>query len=356
MEDAQGGHAEILIPAAYGLPLLDLVSRWGVNERELLHDFGLTREQLAQPARWIPAATAQKIVERALELTRETGLAVFMGLELRLSTHGFLGFAAMAAPTLRAALEVAVRYACTRIAGTGLAIVERGGVATLELTDNLHRFGALRELVVTSLLASLHHHAKVLTGRDITGTIEVTFPEPAYRERLRAQMPASWRFGQAADRLVFSADVLDLPIVTADAAAFELTRARCEQALESLVEHSRGVHRVRKLLAHDGDGFRSLEDVASAMKISTRTLKRVLAAHGTSYSELVEQERHARATHRLRESTDKIRTIAAELGYADVAGFSRAFRRWTGMAPGRFRHLRAAPAAAPATPELRAAG
>lgn len=340
MRDASGAaRAEILVPASYVLPLLDLVARWGVTERELLAGFGLDRESLAQPARRIPGHTYQNIVELARRLTREDGLAVFMGFQLRLSAHGFLGFAAQSAPNLRIALQLADRYARTRIVGLRLETEVHGEHAHLTLAEDAS-LGPLREFVVTALFASLPHQAKTLTGRDISGHAEVTFAEPKHYQRLRAQLPGPTLFEQPVNRLVFPADALDYPVVSADPAAYELVRQQCERDLEQLGEHSRSVHRVRKLLPRDGDGFRSLDDVAAAMQLSPRTLKRLLASHDTSFSEIVDGERRERAFRRLRESEVTIAAIAQELGYADVAGFSRAFRRWTGLSPGRFRRQR----------------
>ncbi len=41
----------------------------------------------------------------------------------------------------------------------------------------------------------------------------------------------------------------------------------------------------------------------------------------------------------LRDSDASITEIAVDLGYTDVAHVSRAFRRWTGVSPTRFRRL-----------------
>ena len=35
-----------------------------------------------------------------------------------------------------------------------------------------------------------------------------------------------------------------------------------------------------------------------------------------------------------------IKTVAERLGYSNVANFSRAFQRWTGMSPGEHRTMR----------------
>jgi AraC-like DNA-binding protein len=63
-----------------------------------------------------------------------------------------------------------------------------------------------------------------------------------------------------------------------------------------------------------------------------RTLKRRLAEQETSYTELLDHARHARALELLRGDTSA-EEVSSQLGYSDAANFTRAFRRWTGKSP-----------------------
>jgi AraC-like DNA-binding protein len=49
---------------------------------------------------------------------------------------------------------------------------------------------------------------------------------------------------------------------------------------------------------------------------------------------------NGQARKRLLEPTLTLTEIAAELGYADQAHFTRAFRRWTGESPSGYRRRR----------------
>jgi AraC-like DNA-binding protein len=80
-----------------------------------------------------------------------------------------------------------------------------------------------------------------------------------------------------------------------------------------------------------------IDATARALETSTRTLQRRLKRANLTYSDLVEQVR-LRIAVGLLESTDLSMTAVAErLGYANISGFTRAFTRWTGMAPTRYR-------------------
>lgn len=88
------------------------------------------------------------------------------------------------------------------------------------------------------------------------------------------------------------------------------------------------------------EGYPRIDWVASKLKTSRRSLQRSLNADGCSFSDVLEGLLKDRATL-LVESTDHDLTdIAHQLGYSDSAHFSRAFRRWTGMAPSRYRTAR----------------
>ena len=60
---------------------------------------------------------------------------------------------------------------------------------------------------------------------------------------------------------------------------------------------------------------------------------RRLAAQGTSFQNLPDVARKARALWLLQHSPDSVETIAAQLGYADTSNFSRTLWRWYGLTP-----------------------
>src|SRR5262245_61302515 len=96
--------AEVTLPGAYALQLIELCARWGVSGDELVEGLGMAVGDLVDPATLIPDSAFAIIIRRALAWTGESGLGFCMGLQMRLSWHGFLGFAAMTASTVREAI------------------------------------------------------------------------------------------------------------------------------------------------------------------------------------------------------------------------------------------------------------
>ena len=83
-----------------------------------------------------------------------------------------------------------------------------------------------------------------------------------------------------------------------------------------------------------------IDDAASEMGTSRRTLQRRLAEHGFDWRGLVEQYRFRNAIRMTAETDTKLIDLAHELGYTDQANFGRAFRKWTGVSPSSYRDMR----------------
>jgi AraC-like DNA-binding protein len=333
------------LSAGYAYELVELCGRWNVPAAELLEGTGLTLASMREPSSMLSLEACQTLVHRARALTRQPGLAFFMGLQMRLSWHGFLGFASMTARNVREALEIAERFSLTRTAAFGLCTYVEGRQACLVLEERAPLQGSamreLREFAIIALLVGIAQIARAVTGRTVEGVAECAFPEPDYAGPILARAAeanaGTMRFGQPAHRLLFDASILELPLVTADPVAMELARAQCDRELAALVEKAGLAGRVRAALSTSPEGFRSVEEVARQVHLSTRTLKRKLAAEGTSFTHVLEDVRRQRALLLLDDRDLGVAEIAARLGYSDVANFTRAFRRWTGTTPAALR-------------------
>ncbi len=138
-------------------------------------------------------------------------------------------------------------------------------------------------------------------------------------------------FGASVTALAVPAQLLSCPLPREDARAPEPAlgtplpaldfSGSLRQALESLV----GQEPLRIGLA------------AELARTSVRSLERRLQETGLSWHRLVDQIHCDRAVYRLHDPAYAITEIAHELGYSDSANFTRAFRRWTGVAPSVFR-------------------
>jgi AraC-like DNA-binding protein len=81
----------------------------------------------------------------------------------------------------------------------------------------------------------------------------------------------------------------------------------------------------------------NMKRVVAAAGMSARTFQRQLSKEGASFSDLLADVRRNETLERLKVRNVTIAAIATDLGYTDPATFTRAFRRWTGVPPSRFR-------------------
>lgn len=324
------------LPGAYALLLLDVTRRWGVSDEDLLAEHALTREQLTSPTVRIPMAVMNRIYEQALALTEEPALPFYIGMQMKLSSHGFIGFAAMTADTVAQALELVERFISLRIMGFALRLTRDGERASIHLDTGL-TLQPLRDGAVAALMIGLGQMAQVITGQTLFGMAEIDIPYNARYESFRHIIPAQISFDRPGNVIHFEASYLDLPLVMADSHSMQLAVEQCERELMALGLNNRFIMQVRQLMKKQPQGFHSLEEVADLLHMSERTLKRQLAHEGTTFSDILEDMRRQAAIELLERGEESVERIADSLGYSDVANFSRAFKRWTGASPAQYR-------------------
>ncbi|MET0341687.1 MAG: AraC family transcriptional regulator [Polyangiales bacterium] len=324
------------IPSIYAAQLVQLAGRWNVAPAQLLEGTGLSEAQLADAQARVSPHALWLLVERALTLTREPGLGYYFGLQLKLSSHGTVGFAAMTSATLRAALMIAERYVALRMPFLTLRLEVDGDDAALVLGDTFVERN-VRVFATEALFTALVQMARSLLGRPMQGMAELAYDEPAYFLGFAHLWPGPVRFGRPRSCLQFPASVLDEALQMADEVAARQALAECERELSTLQATSSLLAGVRQQLGANDRGFPTLTELARARHVSPRTLKRRLAEQNTSYQHLLDELRRDRALKLLDVRGNTIEEIAALLGYSDAANFNRAFRRWMGVSPSQWR-------------------
>lgn len=88
-----------------------------------------------------------------------------------------------------------------------------------------------------------------------------------------------------------------------------------------------------QLLTKSYLGIASVKDIAGNFNLSVRTLQRKLEDEGTSFQFIADQARKQLALKYLESGEHQLKEISYMLGYNELSAFTRAFKRWTGMAP-----------------------
>jgi AraC-like DNA-binding protein len=146
------------------------------------------------------------------------------------------------------------------------------------------------------------------------------------------------RFSTGMNGLFFPATLLNEPCVRNDPSLLTVLERYAAALLDRTPRGSGLAERVRATLLQEiREGEPKASNVANRLKMSVRTLNRLLGNEGTTFRELLDHLRNELAVRHLREDTLAIAEIAFLLGFSELSAFYRAFHRWTGQSPAEFR-------------------
>jgi len=328
-------------PASVGV-LLGLASERGVSPETCLAGSRLTLRGLQSSGAEVTARQELTVVTNLLgALNYPDDLGVEAGLRYHLATYGIFGFALISSPTVRSAIDVAMRYIDLTFAssGVGTRVDDEEFHFVLEaapgIPDRVRRFEIERAataicVVQRELLADLPPF-----------TVRFAHPRPAGIARYVAAFGTEPEFDAPENLLTWSACVLDLPLPQANAYNAAATQQQCRKLLEERRSRTGLSGQVRDLLLASPSQPPNADEVARALMMSPRTLRHRLGAEGTSYRELLDEIRQRLSEEMLIRGRLTVAETAHRLGYVELSSFSQAFRRWHGMGPRAFRASRA---------------
>jgi AraC-like DNA-binding protein len=88
--------------------------------------------------------------------------------------------------------------------------------------------------------------------------------------------------------------------------------------------------------ALDGGGV-SLETIAEKLSVTPRTLQRRLSDQGTSFKNVLDEVRKGLALSYITQPFIDLAELGYLLGFSDQTAFQRAFKKWTGTTPGKYK-------------------
>jgi AraC-like DNA-binding protein len=145
-------------------------------------------------------------------------------------------------------------------------------------------------------------------------------------------------FGAERTEIEFASHYLRLPVVQ-DLASLKVFLRTAPQWLVIRFRNQHGlasqVH--QRLRGSHYSEWPTLQAFALEQHLSPSTFRRKLEREGCSYQEIKDEVRRGVAFEQLRQSAASISDIAEQLGFQEPSAFHRAFKKWTGESPGRYR-------------------
>jgi AraC-like DNA-binding protein len=127
------------------------------------------------------------------------------------------------------------------------------------------------------------------------------------------------------------------PLAMANSSAMRAAEQRCKTLLHGTGGHHRWSAWCAIMLREAEDCQPTLDQLAGFMNLSSRTLSRCLDRENNGFRALSLRIRTERACRMPTDDTMSVSQIAYRLGYSDVPGFIRAFRKETGTSPTAYR-------------------
>ena len=327
-----------LVPVSYGARFVANLEQRGFAAAEVLAGTGVTPAQLTDSSARISLAAVSQLLANGVELARDESLGLELGLALKASSHGWLGLALITCNSLREAIMLGERYMEVRAGAWRIQLIVDGDTAVMRFIEVIS-IGAMRTVMLEAVLGAVARLCEFLVGESVAQpAIEFWSDSPAlpHHARFRDHLPRI-RYNCPTNQAMFPASWLDRPLALSEPIANREAISALESESRVIDPRDDLLERTRALLSTVANGFPSLEDVATQLSVSSRTLRRHLSRRGTTFYALRDDVRRVRGTALLEQSNLTIYDIALTLGYADGAGFVRAFQRWAGETPSNYR-------------------
>lgn len=302
----------------------------------LLEGSGLTLRQFLEMEGYISWPDQHRIIVNALAMSDTPVLGLIAGERYSLMTHGLVGVAAMASPTVIDALRMQMRFQPTRAQFTRLALEQTRQHLRLSFEITVGQ-DAVSDFLRDALLVSLISTLRFLVGdkvRDIQ--VCLSYPEPDYLPLFRQLVPGKISFGQPANQILLPVAFGNLPVATHDLNIQRWAVQQCEQQFQRLQLSTTFTARTLAILRQSPGQPVSQEQLAFMLNVSPRTLLRRLKEEGVTFKHLVDDEQKRLAQYYLEHTDLTAETIAEQVGYHDLSSFRRAFKRWFGLLPSQY--------------------
>lgn len=317
--------------------LVEMMKHRGVSPEQVLAGTGISVEDLANTEGRVSYRSRIQQLENVIDVV-PPGFWLTWRNDISISDFGLLGYAMMSSATLEQAIQIAVKYHKMAGAMFDLKFIVEDGDAVLRL-DHLLAGGTVGQLVVDDLFAGITPLIRLLLGSQTFNPTEIRFSHgrPDYAAQYADVFDCPVSFDQPFSEYRFDASLLSLPLAEADANTARVCEESCRRLLNQMEIEEDIVSRICHLLLSRPGEFPKLEVIADELSMGTRTLRRRLAALGTGYQKILDDVKKELAIEYLQTTNLSIQEIAELLDYSEVTNFRRAFVKWVGVSPYRYR-------------------
>jgi AraC-like DNA-binding protein len=325
--------------ALAGLP--ELIARLGGAPEPLLRAHGFTPTTAHDPERHVSYADFIRLLEHCVTELDCPDFGLRVGRAQDLQVLGPVAIVMRHSATVAEAINSVARYLSFHTPGAAVALIdapdETPGFSMEIVLPDLRRARQINELGMFLGQRML----ELLLGEGYRAlAVHFASDRPDDLGPLRRVFGARLEFGMPMGRFALRGAELARPVRDADATmrrliASHIDLARRDPGVPLVDRVSRAV---RTLLP---SGRCSLPAVSDQLGFAPRSLQRALQQRGACFRQLQEAQQRQLAEQLLRDPRLPLLRVATLAGFTDQSTFNRAFARWAGKSPGRWRKDRA---------------
>ncbi len=317
--------------------VVGLIRRCGGDPDRVIGAARLDHRDIGNPDALLDLNRYCAMFEQAAAQTGVEDFGLRFGQTYRLEDMGAIGHLILNSPTLGEAVKNLCRYFPAIQDHSTLTLRDDGDLIRLEYQIEDGRILRRRQDAELSIA--------IFNGIFVRGLGAAWSPTEIHFEHLRAAEPGAHQallnapvyFGQPTNAILLRRDVLARPMPRA--APIRLPALKAE--LVRRTDRSKPADLAGQVTQKIRQGFLNraadIDTIATALGMSRATLYRTLAAQNLDFSQLTDVVRRDLALLYVAEPGISLTDIAALLGYAELSAFSRAFKRWLGTSPAKYR-------------------
>lgn len=328
--------AEQSVAAGIVRALAELAVSKGAGARALYTQAGIDPHDVQNSDNRIPLAKYQALMHAGQRLSNDPALALHFGEAFDAAEISIAGAIHPKSELLADSFELLNRYAPLVLDVGGpqerFAFTRRNGqVWIIDHRPNPNAFAELTESTFARMVCMARRH---LPGVRFPTEVRVTHHAPAYRAEYDRVFQAPVVFDSEDNALVTDGAWVGRKAPGVARYATDVLSAHAESLIGQLEQSKTVRGRVESALVPLlSTGGARIAIVASAMGLSRQTLFRRLRTEGTTFEQVLDEQRRALAIRFVSDNRLAMSEIAERLGFSDATSLSRAFKRWTGSSP-----------------------